>query len=191
MTNYRLCAEKEETVDHIISACPTIVNTEYLQRHDRVAKFIHWTLCKNFNLPYTEKWYEHIPQPVTESTEVTILWGFTVHTDRKIDANRPDIIIKDHREKPCIMLDVAVPADKNISVKELQKPSKYKDLEIEVIKMWTLKTKTIPVVIGALGMIKKSTQNFIDQTPGKPSLQEMQKIVLTSTAHILRRVLSM
>ena len=38
--------------------------------------------------------------------------------------------------------------------------------------MWKLKTKTIPVVVGALGMIKRSTQNFIDQIPGKPSLQE-------------------
>ena len=28
--NSRLCREKEETVDHILSACPTIVNTEYL-----------------------------------------------------------------------------------------------------------------------------------------------------------------
>ena len=89
------------------------------------------------------------------------------------------------------MLDVAAPADKNISLKELQKLSKYKDLETEVTKMWKLKTKTIPVVISALGMIKKGTQNFMDQIPGKPSLQEMQKIVLTSTAHILRKVLSM
>ena len=89
------------------------------------------------------------------------------------------------------MLNVAVPPDKDISLKEFQKLSKYKDLEIEVTKMWKLKTKTIPVVIGALGMIKKDTQNFIDQIPGKPSLQEMQKIVLTSTAHILRKVLSM
>ena len=39
--------------------------------------------------------------------------------------------------------------------------------------MLKLKTKTIPVVIGALGMIKNSTQNFVDQIPGKPSLQEM------------------
>ena len=62
------------------------------------------------------------------------------------------------------MLDAAVPADKNISLKEFQELSKYKDLEIEVTKMWKLKTKTIPVVIRALGMIKKGTQNFIDQT---------------------------
>ena len=50
--NCRLWTEKEGTVDHIISACHTIGNTEYLQRHDRVARFIHWTLRKNFNLPH-------------------------------------------------------------------------------------------------------------------------------------------
>ena len=89
------------------------------------------------------------------------------------------------------MLDVAVPVDKKIYLKKLQKLSKYKYIETEVTKMWKFKTKTIPVVIGALGMIKKGTQNFIDQIPDKPSLQEMQKIVLTSTAPILRNVLSM
>ena len=116
---------------------------------------------------------------------VTILRDFTVHTDKRIDAHRPDIIIKKHEERSCIMMDVVVPSDQNNSLKEFQKLSKYKDLDIEVTKMWKLKTKIIPVVIGALGMIKKGTQNFIDQIPGKPSLQEMQKVVLTSTAHIL------
>ena len=74
-------------------------------------------------------------------------------------------------------MDVAVPSD--------QKFSKYKDLEIVVTKMWKLKKKHIPVVIGTLGMIKKGTQNFIDQIPAKPSLQRMEKVVLASTAHIL------
>ena len=68
-------------VDHIVLTCPTIVNIEYLQRHDRDTCFIHWILCKNFNLPHTGKWYEHTPQPVTEGTEVTILWDFTINTD--------------------------------------------------------------------------------------------------------------
>ena len=89
------------------------------------------------------------------------------------------------------MIDVTVPADKDISLKESQNLSKYKDLEIEVTKMWKLRTKTIPVVIGALSMIKKGSQNLIDQIPGKLSIQEMQKIVVTSSAHILRKVLSM
>ena len=88
------------------------------------------------------------------------------------------------------MMDVAVPSDQNISLKEFQKLSKYKGFEIEVTKIWKLKTKIIPVVIGTLGMIKKGTQNSINQIPGKPSLKEMQKIVFTSIAHILRKVLS-
>ena len=101
------------------------------------------------------------------------------------------ITIKNFEENTCIMIDVTVPTYKNISLKEFQKLSKYKDLEIEVTKMWKLKTKTIPIVIGVLGMIKKGAQNFIDQVPGKASLQEMQKTVLTSTTHILPKVLSM
>ena len=31
----RLCARSEETIDHMISGCPTIVKTEYLHRHNR------------------------------------------------------------------------------------------------------------------------------------------------------------
>ena len=52
------------------------------------------------------------------------------------------------------MMDVAVPSDQNISLKEFQKLSKYKDLEIEVTKMWKIITKIIPVVTEAMGMIK-------------------------------------
>ena len=142
---------------------------EYLQRHDRVTSFITWILCKNFNLPHTEKWYEHTPQQVIESTEITILWDVIINVDRNIEANRPDTI-KNFEENTCIMIDATVPADKHISLKEFQKLSKYKNLKTEVTKMGKLKTKSIPVVTGALGIIKKGTQNFIDQTPGKPSI---------------------
>ena len=47
---------------------------------------------------------------------------------------------------------MSVKSDSNISAKEFEKLSKYKDLEIEIAKMW--KMKTIPVIVGALGMIK-------------------------------------
>jgi hypothetical protein len=35
-----------------------------------------------------------------------------VHTDREVTANRPDIIIKNKKEKTCTLTDVAIPADK-------------------------------------------------------------------------------
>ena len=141
---------------------------------------------------HTEKWYKHTPEPAVERKNVIILWDFLF---KRIDTNIPDIIIKNHEGRTCIMMDVAVPSDQNISLKEFQKLSKYKDLEIEVTKMWKLKTKIILAVIGTLGMIKKRTQNFIDYLDYieylvSPLYKKCKKIVLASTAHILRKVLS-
>ena len=78
----------------------------------------------------------------------------------------------------------------NISAKEFGKLSKYKDLQIEVYRMWQLETSTISIVVGALGLVKKGTAKHLERIPGKQILSEVQKIVLTSTAHILRKALS-
>ena len=86
---------------------------------------------------------------------------------------------------------MTVPSDRKLSLKEHEQISKYKYLEIEIQNMWHLKAILIPVVVGALGMIKKETEDQIKQIPGNPCLQELQKIVVNGTAHLLRRVLSM
>ena len=56
--------------------------------------------------------------------------------------------------------------------------------------MWHLKPTMIPVVVRALGTVKKGTDKYLQQIPGKPSLTEIQKIALITTAHILRKTLS-
>ena len=61
---------------------------------------------------------------------------------------------------------------------------------MEVEKLWHMKTVTIPVVIGALGMIKKSTEKYLEKIPGSQNLGEMQKITLSGTTHILRKTSS-
>uniref|UniRef100_A0A0L8GE41 Uncharacterized protein n=1 Tax=Octopus bimaculoides TaxID=37653 RepID=A0A0L8GE41_OCTBM len=83
---------------------------------------------------------------------------------------------------------MTVPIDINVSVKTYQKLSKYKDLEIEISKMWNLKIKTIPVVTGALGMIAKGADCYLARIPGNPKIAEILKIVLMGTAH---KILSM
>ena len=85
---------------------------------------------------------------------------------------------------------MSVPSDKNVSSKTFEKLFKYKDLEIKIGKTWHLRARTIPVVIGALGLVKKETKEFLDKIPGNPSFQEIQKIVLRGTAHVLRKALS-
>ena len=164
--------------------------TEYKARHDRVGQYLHWKICRHYKIQTVEEWYKHQPEPVTEGPHTTILWDFSINTDRTIKANRPDIVIKDQREKTCILIDMSVPSDANISSKEFEKISKYKDLEIEIQKMWHLRTQTVPVIVGALGMIKKGTEKHLAKIPGSPPSHEIQKIVLTGTAHLLRRALS-
>jgi len=124
---------------------------------------------------------------VVEGDNVTILWDFPIHTDSTIQANRPDIIVKDSTEKTCLLIEMSVPTDHNIAAKEFDKLSMYKDLEIEITRMWNLKAITVPVIIGALGMINKGCENHLEKIPGQLQLQEIQKIVLTSTAHILQK----
>ena len=85
---------------------------------------------------------------------------------------------------------MTIPIDRNISVKEFDKLSKYKNLQIEIERMWQLRTTVIPVVVGAFGMVKKDVLHYRRSIPGEPNLQEIQEIVLTSTSHILRKALS-
>ena len=113
-----------------------------------------------------------------------------IHTDREISANCPDIVIKNNRDKKCILIDVAIPSDKNTSIKVCGKISKYKDLETEITRMWQMKTEIIPVVIDAVGVIKKGSDKFISEIPGNINLQDIQKTTLLGTAYILRKVLS-
>ena len=79
-------------------------------------------------------WYEHHPPDVVEHENVTILWDFPINTDRTIKANRPDIVVKDRTEKSCLLIDMSVPSDRNLAVKEFDKLSKYKDLQIKICR---------------------------------------------------------
>ena len=54
-----------------------------------------------------------MPKPVYEKGDVTVLWNQAVHTDREVTANRPDIIIKNKKEKKCTLIDVAIHPDRN------------------------------------------------------------------------------
>ena len=104
-----------------------------------------------------------------------------------MQAIHPDVVVKDKRKNISLLIGMSVLSENSGAAKVFEKLSKYKDLNIEVEKMWHLKTNTILVVVGALGLIKKGTNVFIQKIPGSPSLQDVQKIILSSTTHVLGR----
>ena len=52
-----------------------------------------------------------------------------------------------------------------------------------------MKTATMQVIIGALGLVKKGMENYISEAPGNISVQETQKCVILSTAYIPKTIL--
>ena len=61
----RLCGDRDETIDHIISECCKLAQKEYKARHDWVGQVIHSEMCKKFKFDHTNKWYMHLPKKIT------------------------------------------------------------------------------------------------------------------------------
>jgi len=118
-----------------------------------------------------------------------MLWKQEVRTDRTIPNDKLDIIIRDNRKGTCMLLGVAIPADRNVIKKEPEKILKYKDLVIEIQRMWDVKAKVITVKIGATGSISKSLGQYLSNILGKHEIKELQKTAILCTAHMLRKVL--
>jgi len=95
----RLCGLFDEIIDHLVSGCSELVNTEYIHCHNKAAAHMHWKFCKEFGLEVKERWYKHECKTVTEKESVTVLWDMPIHTDRTVAANRPDIVLKSKMDK--------------------------------------------------------------------------------------------
>jgi hypothetical protein len=89
-----------------------------------------------------------------------------------------------------MLIDIAIPGDRIVIKKEVEKIQKYKDLTIEIQHMWNVKTKVIAVIIGVTGTISKSFRKYVSNIPGNHEVKELQKTAILFTAHILRKVLT-
>jgi cytochrome b subunit of formate dehydrogenase len=62
-----------------------------------------------------------------------------------------------------MLIDVAISGDRNVIKKEAEKIPKHKYLAIDIQRMWNVKTKVIPVIIGATGIILKSFRKYVSK----------------------------
>ena len=125
----------------------------------------------------------------SQGIKVTMLWNQKIKTDRTIPNNKPDVIIRDNEKGTCMLIDVAISGDRNVIKKEAGKILKCKDLSNEIQRMWNVKTKVIPVIIGKTGTISKSFRKYANNIPGKREVKELQKTAILGIAHIIRKVL--
>ena len=95
----RLCGDRDEIINHIISECSKLAQKEYKARHDWVGKVIHWEMCRKFQFDHINKWYMHNPAPVLGNDSHKLLWDFNIQTDHLIPARRLDLIIINNNKK--------------------------------------------------------------------------------------------
>ena len=74
----RLCGDRDETINHIISECSKLAQKENKTRHDRVGKVIHWKMCTKFKFDHTNRWYMHNPTSVLENDTHKLQWEFVI-----------------------------------------------------------------------------------------------------------------
>ena len=112
-----------------------------------------------------------------------------MQTDHVIEARRPDLVVVDKKERSCKIIDFADPGDSRIEEKERDKIEKYQDLGRGLQKIWNVKVKIIPLVVGSLGAIPKQFGDRLKQSDITVGTAQVQKTVLLGTARILRKVL--
>ena len=121
-------------------------------------------------------------ESVLDNEDHKILWDFSIQTDHVIEAPRK-------KRKTCQIIDFAIPVDSRFQKKEKEKIEKYQDLRRELQKIWNLRVKIIPLVVGSLGAIDKQFGNRLKETGITAEKGQFQKTVLLGTARILRKVL--
>ena len=119
----RLCGHFDKTIDHLVSGCPELAKTKYIHRHNKAAAHMHWKICKEFGIEVKEWWYEHEPRAVTKNdtrkSHYSVGHAHPLWQDQS--GFRPDIVLKNKKDKTCLLIDMTIPLDTNTSVKTTEK----------------------------------------------------------------------
>jgi hypothetical protein len=146
--------------------------TEYVKRHDGVAKVIHQKLAEAAEMIDNFKLY----------------WNRSIITDKKITSNRPDITFMNKKTKNTLLIDIAVPNTHNLAKTIIDKQNKYQQLAHEIFAMWKQNAaQVIPIAISSTGVIPKSLPRSLKRLT---YTQTQKNSVILGTCSIVRNFLN-
>ena len=187
--NCRLCKENEETVEHILTSCPKISASLYLnQRHDYVGKFIYDKIMEKYNIKNTSQQ----PLKIVSNESCEIWWDQKVNLPTGVKHNKPDIILWNKEQKTCQIIEISVPSDRNINKKIKEKYDNYYPLIGELQRVYPeYKYRIIPIIVGALGSIPTLLERSLieigfETVKTKNIIKEIQKRALLGSLKIMK-----
>jgi len=80
-------------------------------------------VCEALGMETTEKWHTHTHITHYVNMEMLTVLYQAAHTDREVTANRPNMTIKNKKEKICIMIEVEILAGRESHAKGSRKRS--------------------------------------------------------------------
>ena len=97
------------------------------------------------------------------------------------------------KKRTCRIVNLAVPADHRVTLKESKKKNKYLDLARGLKKQWNMKVMVVPIVIGTLGTVTKGLVKGLEdlEIRGLEDLEirgQMEAIQTTELLRSTRRV---
>ena len=89
----RLCGERDENINHIISECSKLAQKEYKTKHNWMGNVMHKEMFKKWKFDHANKWYVHNRASIQENDTHKFQWNFDIQTDQIICARKLDLII--------------------------------------------------------------------------------------------------
>ncbi|GIX64796.1 reverse-transcriptase domain containing protein,putative [Babesia caballi] len=93
--NHKKCG-KYLDVEHLASKCDRLLHTDYVRRHNEVARRIHRTLAKELGVKNIKKVERYKIDDRKFTKNGWISYDMSIHTEKKVQFNRPDIIVADN-----------------------------------------------------------------------------------------------
>ena len=209
-TSCRACRKTTETVEHVVSSCPKWLPNLYIDRHDSVARNIHYKLCQKYDL--TPPHFSQKVNSVLENERFKLYWNQPVQTKAIIRHNKPDIIAFDKISKTVLIFEVAVSwftgIARQIDIKhnrycingnwdnELATPYPRGDNLQRELQTGGWKVSFIPVVVGATGEVLSELHPQLMHSIGLDNdgadrlIERLQRSAVLGTSRIIKNHLA-
>ena len=69
----RICKKESETTFHILAGCDSLAKKEYFDRHNSVAKYVHYQICNQYSIQTESKWHLHRPDEVYVDDKIELI----------------------------------------------------------------------------------------------------------------------
>jgi hypothetical protein len=209
--NCRACGKAPETIEHVLAGCSRWLANLYIDRHDSVARNLHYRICEKYDLKPSH--YSQRVENIMENDRVKVYWGQPVQTKAIVRHNKPDIVIFEKTSQKCTVIEVAVSWFTGISRQMDVKTNRYcvngnweEDLSLPYPRGDNLlrelqssgwRVRFLPVVIGTGGEVLEGLADQISHTLGistdkaEDCVERMERSAALGSSRIIKNHLSL